>query len=54
MKYTTPNYEVEVVEVSDVITGSVAIQNASGTSVGSFNTNDGNINMTVDVGKAFL
>ena len=54
MKYTTPNYEVEVVEVNDVMSASVAIQNASGTSVGSFNTNDGNINMTIEVGKAFL
>lgn len=58
MKYTTPNYEVEVVETNDVIAGSVAndIYNSNGEVAGRVQTNDenGTLNATIDVGKAFL
>ena len=59
MKYTTPNYEVEVVETNDVITVSVAtpIVNTSGEQIGKVQTNEqnGTVNIEIpEVGKVFL
>ncbi len=61
MKYTTPNFEVEVVETNDVIAGSVSTPiYANGNNeevVGNVQSNEENGTYTVnipEVGKVFL
>ncbi len=60
MKYTTPNYEVEVVETNDVITVSVAnpiYVNGNDEAVGTVQTNEenGTVNVKIpEVGKVFI
>ena len=60
MKYTTPNYEVEVVETNDVITVSVAnpiYANGNDEPVGTVQTNEenGTVNVKIpEVGKVFI
>lgn len=60
MKYTTPNYEVEVVETNDVITVSVAdpiYVAGKDEAVGTVQTNEdkGTVNVKIpEVGKVFI